>query len=151
MQKLYVYISENGKVGEPHYRDEVENWDLISKNFDGGFVLREFYDYKLSYDPSKESISFSHYEMLEKECHKIYSKNETGYEGRLNYVLNKRKESYPSLGDFADAFVKMQNGDNSQMNSYVSTCLSIKADNPKPIAPVVEPIVEPVVEPASEV
>lgn len=154
MQKLYVYISSNGSIGEPHYREEIENWGLISKNFDGGYVLREFHDNQLSYDPSKESVSFSHYELTEKECYKIYKKDEIGYEGKLNYVLNKRRESYPSLGEFADAFVKMQNGDSSQMNSYVAACLEVKANNPKPVAPVIEPapqpIVEPVVEPTPE-
>jgi len=147
MQKLYVYISENGKVGQPHYRDEIENWDLISKNLDGGYVLREFQDNQLSCNPANESVSFSHYELTEKECYKIYKKDELSYEAKLNYVLNKRKENYPSIGDFADAFVKMQNGDSTQMNSYVQACLAVKANNPKPTPPVTEPIPEPVVQP----
>jgi hypothetical protein len=44
----------------------------------------------------------------------------------------KRKAEYPSLGEFADAFVKMQNGDSSQMETYVASCLAIKAKYPKP-------------------
>lgn len=44
----------------------------------------------------------------------------------------KRQAEYPSLGEFADSFVKMQNGDSSQMEAYVSTCLAVKAKYPKP-------------------
>lgn len=144
MQKLYIYITDNNKIGDSHYRDEIENWDLVSKNFDGGYVLREFHDNQLSYDPAKESISFSHYELTEKECYKIYKKDDLGYEAKLNHVLEKRKESYPSLGDFADSFVKMQNGNSDQMNSYIQACNTVKTNNPKPTPP---PVVEPIVQP----
>jgi len=44
----------------------------------------------------------------------------------------KRQAEYPSLGEFADAFVKMQNGDASQMEAYVDACLAVKAKYPKP-------------------
>lgn len=44
----------------------------------------------------------------------------------------KRQAEYPSLGEFADAFVKMQNGDASQMEAYVAACLAVKAKHPKP-------------------
>lgn len=44
----------------------------------------------------------------------------------------KRQAEYPSLGEFADAFVKMQNGDASQMEVYVAACLAVKAKYPKP-------------------
>jgi hypothetical protein len=44
----------------------------------------------------------------------------------------KRQAEYPSLGEFADAFVKMQNGDSSQMEAYVAACMTIKAKYPKP-------------------
>ena len=44
----------------------------------------------------------------------------------------KRKTEYPSLGEFADAFVKMQNGDSTQMDEYVASCLAVKAKYPKP-------------------
>jgi hypothetical protein len=44
----------------------------------------------------------------------------------------KRQAEYPSLGEFADAFVKMQNGDASQMEAYVTACLAVKAKYPKP-------------------
>ena len=44
----------------------------------------------------------------------------------------KRQAEYPSLGEFADAFVKMQNGDASQMEAYVAACLAVKAKYPKP-------------------
>jgi hypothetical protein len=54
----------------------------------------------------------------------------------LEYLLQqchaKRKAEYPSLGEFADAFVKMQNGDSSQMEAYVASCLAVKAKYPKP-------------------
>lgn len=44
----------------------------------------------------------------------------------------KRQAEYPSLGEFADAFVKMQNGDSSQMETYVASCMAVKAKYPKP-------------------
>jgi hypothetical protein len=44
----------------------------------------------------------------------------------------KRQAEYPSLGEFADAFVKMQNGDPSQMEAYVGACMAVKAKYPKP-------------------
>lgn len=44
----------------------------------------------------------------------------------------KRRIEYPSLGEFADAFVKMQSGDSSQMEQYVAACLAVKAKYPKP-------------------
>jgi len=44
----------------------------------------------------------------------------------------KRQAEYPSLGEFADAFVKMQNGDPLQMEAYVAACNAVKAKYPKP-------------------
>jgi hypothetical protein len=44
----------------------------------------------------------------------------------------KRQAEYPSLGEFADAFVKMQNGDSLQMEAYVTACMAVKAKYPKP-------------------
>ncbi len=44
----------------------------------------------------------------------------------------KRQAEYPSLGEFADAFVKMQSGDSSQMEAYVAACMAVKAKYPKP-------------------
>lgn len=44
----------------------------------------------------------------------------------------KRQAEYPSLGEFADAFVKMQNGDSSQMEAYVAACVAVKTKHPKP-------------------
>lgn len=50
----------------------------------------------------------------------------------LQQCHTKRQAEYPSLGEFADAFVKMQNGDASQMEAYVAACLAVKAKYPKP-------------------
>jgi hypothetical protein len=50
----------------------------------------------------------------------------------LQQCHNKRMAEYPSLGEFADAFVKMQNGDSTQMDAYVALCLAVKAKYPKP-------------------
>ncbi len=138
MQKLYVSISENGSIGEPHYREEIENWSIIAKNFDGGYVFREFHDYPLAYDPAKEILVFSHYELNEKDCYKIYQKKEISFDAKLNHVYEERRKAYPSLGDFADAFVKMQNGDSTQMNEYVQACLAVKTNYPKPEEPTSE-------------
>ena len=44
----------------------------------------------------------------------------------------KRQAEYPSLGEFADAFVKMQSGDSSQMEAYVAACMAVKVKHPKP-------------------
>jgi hypothetical protein len=44
----------------------------------------------------------------------------------------KRQAEYPFLGEFADAFVKIQNGDSSQMEAYVAACMGVKAKYPNP-------------------
>jgi hypothetical protein len=44
---------------------------------------------------------------------------------------NRRKE-YPPLSEFADAFVKMQSGDNTAMYSYIDKCQQVKSKFPKP-------------------
>ena len=50
----------------------------------------------------------------------------------LQQCHNKRKAEYPPLGEFADAYVKLQQGDSSQMDAYVASCLVVKAKYPKP-------------------
>ena len=50
----------------------------------------------------------------------------------LQQCHNKRKAEYPPLGEFADAYVKLQQGDSSQMDAYVASCLMVKAKYPKP-------------------
>ena len=44
-----------------------------------------------------------------------------------------RLAEYPPLGEFADAFVKLQSGDHMQMDQYVADCLAVKEKHPKPI------------------
>lgn len=44
----------------------------------------------------------------------------------------KRRAEYPSLGEFADAYVKLQGGDPSQMDAYVAACVATKQKYPKP-------------------
>ena len=43
-----------------------------------------------------------------------------------------RREAYPDIADFADAYYWAQKGDDSKMTSYVAACAKVKADNPKP-------------------
>lgn len=50
----------------------------------------------------------------------------------LEQCHKNRKAAYPSLGEFADAFVKLQGGDATQMNVYVAACNAVKAQYPKP-------------------
>lgn len=50
----------------------------------------------------------------------------------LQQCHQKRLNEYPSLGEFADAYVKMQSGDSSQMNAYVAKCIEVKQKYPKP-------------------
>lgn len=42
-----------------------------------------------------------------------------------------RKQAYPDITDFADAFVKAQAGDNTTMQEYVARCLAVKEKYPK--------------------
>lgn len=63
------------------------------------------------------------YEILESDISADYALEQC----RLN-----RLKAYPALGDFADAFVKMQNGDSTAMDAYVAACLAVKAQFPKP-------------------
>ena len=43
----------------------------------------------------------------------------------------RRAKAYPSIADFADAFVKNQEGDSSGMVKYVADCVKVKLDIPK--------------------
>lgn len=50
----------------------------------------------------------------------------------LEQCHKNRKAAYPSLGEFADAFVKLQGGDSTQMTAYVAACNAVKTLYPKP-------------------
>ena len=43
-----------------------------------------------------------------------------------------RREAYPAIGEFADAYYWAQKGDDSKMTAYVAACAKVKTDNPKP-------------------
>ena len=49
----------------------------------------------------------------------------------LPYYKERRKAMYPDLAEFADAYVKMQLGDDSHLTSYVAKCEQVKSDIPK--------------------
>lgn len=51
---------------------------------------------------------------------------------KLNLCHMRRAKEYPSLADFADAYVHAQNGDTTQMSTYVAACNAVKARYPKP-------------------
>jgi len=42
-----------------------------------------------------------------------------------------RKDAYPSITDFADAYVKASDGDSTDMDAYVADCLAVKLLYPK--------------------
>ena len=46
--------------------------------------------------------------------------------------LEKRRISYPSVGDFADAMYWNSKGDSSKLTAYYAACEKVKSDNPKP-------------------
>ena len=50
----------------------------------------------------------------------------------LQECHRKRLQEYPSLGEFADAYVKLHQGDSSQMDAYVLKCIEVKNKHPKP-------------------
>jgi hypothetical protein len=50
----------------------------------------------------------------------------------LEQCHERRKAEYPAIGDFADAFVKLQGGDPLPMEQYVAACVAVKAKYPKP-------------------
>ena len=50
----------------------------------------------------------------------------------LQQCHEKRLMEYPPLGEFADAYVKLQQGDSSQMEAYVLKCIEVKNKYPKP-------------------
>lgn len=51
----------------------------------------------------------------------------------VNYQL-ARRDAYPFLGEFADAYYWRERGDPSKMQAYLSKIDSIKAKFPKPAA-----------------
>jgi len=48
----------------------------------------------------------------------------------IGYV-ELRKAAYPSITDFADAYVKVSEGDSTDMDAYVADCLAVKLLYPK--------------------
>lgn len=44
----------------------------------------------------------------------------------------KRKQEYPPLSEFADAYYWMQEGDDTKMNAYIEKCKQVKNKWPKP-------------------
>jgi glutathionyl-hydroquinone reductase len=44
----------------------------------------------------------------------------------------KRKEEYPNLEEFVDAYYWLQKGDDTKMNEYIAKCEAIKNKYPKP-------------------
>lgn len=65
-----------------------------------------------------------------------YSISIVDLEQDSDYLLHKchtkRVLEYPSLGEFADAFIKMQQGDSIQMEKYITDCMAVKVKYPKP-------------------
>ena len=50
---------------------------------------------------------------------------------KIDKYSTMRKSQYPDIEDFADAYVKSQNGDNTDMEAYVEKCNAVKALHPK--------------------
>jgi len=50
----------------------------------------------------------------------------------LQQCHQKRKQEYPPISEFADAYVKHMNGDSTQLEAYASKCLEVKQKHPKP-------------------
>lgn len=50
----------------------------------------------------------------------------------LEQCHKNRRAAYPPLSEFADAFVKLQGGDSTQMTAYVAACNAVKTQFPKP-------------------
>lgn len=50
----------------------------------------------------------------------------------LSQCRQKRKEEYPSLEQFVDAYYWLQRGDDTKMNEYLEKCDDIKNKYPKP-------------------
>jgi len=44
----------------------------------------------------------------------------------------KRKEEYPNLEEFVDAYYWSQKGDETKMNEYILKCEEVKGKYPKP-------------------
>lgn len=43
-----------------------------------------------------------------------------------------RSREYPPLGEFADAFYWLQQGDSTKMTAYLEACAAVKAQYPAP-------------------
>jgi hypothetical protein len=65
------------------------------------------------------------------------------HEHAVGQVSETRYREYPTLGEFADAFVKAWQGDPEPMNAYVAACAAVKAKHPKPPKPEEPPPVPP--------
>ena len=47
------------------------------------------------------------------------------------YYSQRRKNAYPELSEFADAFVKSKNGKGKELDEYIKKCKQVKIDIPK--------------------
>ena len=132
-----VYISESSDFNEIVSVNSVsrkwgkpERWVLhkdepMAEAYDDADVLEE------KVEVSLDGISVKYVKLRSEYTIEIIDLDQDP-EYLLQQCHAKRQAEYPSLGEFADAFVKMQNGDVSQMEAYVDACLAVKAKYPKP-------------------
>ena len=113
-----------------HFWGKPERWVLhkdepMAEAYDDADVLEE------KVEVSLDGISVKYVKLRSEYTIQIIDLDQDP-EYLLQQCHAKRQAEYPSLGEFADAFVKMQNGDASQMEAYVDACLAVKAKYPKP-------------------
>jgi len=91
------------------------DWEISDPNDYDTLVWNE--EVSASEKPSKEELD------------RLISKLEGAYS---NVFREKRKEEYPPLSEFADAYYWLQEGDDTKMNAYIEKCKEVKNKWPKP-------------------
>lgn len=89
--------------------------------------IKSWMQRKEAFEPSESQLAFEEAEPVEP----IRPETMTINQMLAPYYKERRKKEYPSVEDFADAFVKFQSGDKSHMELYVSSCLKVKDKYPK--------------------
>jgi len=102
------------------YELDHADWTEAKKNFEPVEVEDE-------YNPVRTFTTFTDIEPVEPERPAIM----TAEQLIAPYYKARRISAYPDISEFADAFVKSQNGDNSQLEKYVANCLDVKDKYPK--------------------
>lgn len=117
------------KDGVQREVDMVWNADIHAVQWHGVYGYIEWKDK----EPERISNMNNYANELQAFDDIMYDEEHQPEPSALEVALENRRNAYPPLGDFADAYVHMSNGDATHMTAYVAACNQVKTDYPKPV------------------